>query len=41
MPIIDDKENFNIAPSQEKTPLSVLNGYICEELALPYLLPEG
>ena len=33
MPVIIDKENVNIAPRQEETPLSVLNGDMCEELA--------
>ena len=35
MPIIIDKENVNIAPRQEETPLSVLNGDMCEEKLAP------
>ena len=35
--IIIDKEDIIIAPGQEKTPLSVLNDDMCEELAFPYL----
>ena len=38
--IIED-DNVIMAPGQGKTPVSVLNGDHCEELAFPYLFPTG
>ena len=36
-----DKENVIIVPGQNKTPLSVLNDDIFEQLVLSYLFPKG
>ena len=41
VPALIDDENIIIAPGQGKTPLSLLNDEFCEELAFPYLLPNG
>ena len=41
IPAIIDKENVIIAPGQGKTPIPLLNDKYCEELAFPYLLPNG
>ena len=41
IPAIINEENVIFAPGQVKTPLSLLNDKYCEELAFPYLLPNG
>ena len=41
IPNIVNNENIIIAPSQGKTPVSVLSDEFCEEQTFPYLLPTG
>ena len=41
IPALIDNESIIIAPGQGKTPLPLLNDEFCEELAFPYLLPNG
>ena len=41
MPVIIDKESVTVAPGQGKTPISLLNNGLCEELAFPNLLGGG
>ena len=49
-PILTEEQNssnssgtevYNIAPGENKHPVSLMNDKLCEELAFPVLLPKG